>query len=81
MKAAGEVVPLTYDWRGEGPPPEEGDVLQTQTGRRYLLVGVRRVKTSKPVVRLKIEGLVLDPGERPEGEHRVFELLWNRRCR
>ena len=79
MKRPGEVAGLVYDWLGEGPPPRGGDVLETRTGRRYLVVDARRVRTTKSPCRLRIKGLVLEEGDGPEGEYRVYPLFWDPR--
>lgn len=77
----GETARLTYDWTGEGPPPREGDVLKTSTGRRYLVVSLRTVASSVSPCRLAIRGLVLAAGDEPEGPYRTYPLQWNRRSR
>lgn len=83
MKPAGSEVKLTIDWGGEGDPdlPEPGDVLQTRTGRRYVIASFRRVASSKVPCRLKVVGVVMaeDEGE-PDGA-RVFHLRWWERKR
>ncbi len=79
--AAGEVVGIVYDWRGPDPPPGEGDLLRSKSGRRYLIVSSRKVRTRRSPCRMKIAGLVLEEGEVVEGETRVFPLVWNARKR
>lgn len=81
MREPGETARLVYDWLGEGPPPREGDVLQSRSGRRYLVVSAKRVKTRRSPSRQRIEGLVLAEGDGPEGPHRVYPLCWNARKR
>lgn len=83
MKPPGSVVTLGYDNDDE---VEAGDVIETSTGRRYLVHEARRVRRRPGVAvrwrfRWRLQCVVLDPDEaHPEGA-RVHELVWYDRGR
>lgn len=81
MKRAWDKAVLTVLW-WHGPDPEIGDVLETSTGRRYL---VQRFRLSRPVKgRTKIrafETVVLPKDDRLPKGTRVFKWQWGKRTR
>lgn len=79
MTPAGDTCRVAYDWRGEGPAPAPGDGLASPSGRRYLIVSARRVRSVASPNRWAFGLLVLGP-EDPDPD-RVFDLLWNRRSK
>lgn len=80
MKRAWDQAVLSVLW-WHGPDPEVGDILETSTGRRYL---IQRFRLSKPVNgRTKIrafETVVLPKGEQFEGA-KVHRWEWGKRSR
>lgn len=82
MKRAWDPAVLTVLW-WKGPDPEVGDVLETSTGRRYL---IQRFQLSKPFmengrIRTKVrafETVVLPKGELVEGA-KVHRWQWANR--
>ena len=76
MKAElGQEVGITYDWKGDGRGPQAGDVLRTRTGRCYLVLRARQVRSKVSPCRLKLRAVVVDPAEL-EGGFQEFELGW-----
>jgi len=68
-------VVLSVKW-WEGPDPKEGDGLETSTGRRYLILGVR---LNRYGIMSALECIVLPKGETIDGE--VFQWRWSKRGR
>lgn len=67
MKGPGSFVTLTRMW-WKCREPVPGDVLRTATGRRYVIIGVRR---------RKLDCIVLAPDEADPELARVFEWTWH----
>lgn len=82
VRSPGEEVKLRYQWRGPiDEHPVAGDVLESRTGRRYLVVHVsgRHDQAGRVLGRLTLKCLVMHPDdEYPEGA-RVSELVWDKR--
>jgi hypothetical protein len=77
VKAAeGSVVSLYFDSRH---PIDEGDVLRTATGRRYLILSHRVQERGKRAGRHHLTCLVMRPGDTSEG--RTFPIYWYGRNR
>ena len=79
MKQPGEEAAITYAWKGDlADRPRVGDVLQTKTGRRYLILDARGGCSGGA---MKLKCLIMDPDDSlPEGA-RVYPLHWNARKR
>lgn len=71
----GVMVPLTYDWWGEGAPPWVGHYLVSTGGSGYLIAKAR--STSRPL-RYRYLCEKVAPAEIPDGA-RVYMLEWNGR--
>ena len=77
MTPPGETCKTTFDWFGDGEPPGEGDGLRTATGRTYLIIEARRVRSAVALCRMRYDLLVLGPADEQPG--RVYGLRWNPR--
>lgn len=56
-----------------------GDVIETQTGRRYGIVAVREQRRGKHVGRQHLRCVVLESGQELHAETRVHRIGWYRR--
>jgi hypothetical protein len=74
----GAIVSLYYDGSRFGRDVRAGDVLETDTGRRYLIVTMRRQLVGKHAGRLHLSCVVV--AEAPEGAT-VHPLHWYKRGR
>lgn len=78
MTPAGEIVTLRYHWRGKvGKEPREGDVLQTTTGRRYLILSDGG--GAGQVGGMKLTVLVMHEDDLTPSGVRVYEFRWDKR--
>lgn len=62
----GAIVALSVDLLADVGP---GDIIQTQTGRRYRVLAVRVQARGKTVGRQHLRCLVVDKATEPDGEH------------
>lgn len=69
----GRVVSLYIDTRT--PHVDEGDVLQTPTGRSYRIVESRQQKRGRHIGRWHLQALVVDPTT-VTAEDRVIQIAW-----
>ena len=60
-------------------PVALGDVIETQTGRRYLVVGVRVQQRGKYAGRQHLRCLVLNPLDDPAFNPVVHTIRWYKR--
>ena len=58
-----------------------GDELETTTGRRYLVLAVRRQKRGVRVGRWHVRAVVLAPGATRDPDSVVHPVYWYRRSR
>lgn len=71
----GETCKLRYRWEGApGDRPKDGDVLETGTGRRYLILKIKNASGS-----MRLEVLVMHENDELPTGARVHEFRWDKR--
>lgn len=82
MKQPGEPAQLYYDLPLDDTPVE-GDVVETSTGRRYLIVELRAVKSlhrrARGECRWMLQTVVMEPSAPVPADATVWPLHWYRR--
>ena len=74
MKKPGETCKLAYRWEGDTAyGPRLGDVLETSTGRRYIILEALGVRS------MKLKVLVMRKGDAPPPDSRTYEFKWDKR--
>jgi len=78
VKQPGEEAAITYTWKGAlADRPRVGDVLQTKTGRRYLIAGGNGLACAT----MRLSTVVMAPDDSLSEGARVYPLHWNARKR